>query len=129
MRIKKKLIEGRNMSKRRKTTDFYEKMLITPDIYEEPKNIKLHSSELFFVKGHNGVLLRKMPVCVSNICILDSNLEEMPTNHFNVYYFDNDDEDKILLVELEDGDYEEFVFSSSANDFVKRKSKYEGACV
>ena len=90
--------------------------------YENPKNVKLHSSKLFFVKSHNGILLNKMPYGVNSITILDENLEEMNFERRSVFYFDENDLRKMVLVETNQGDYEEFVFSPEKNDFVERKS-------
>ena len=83
---------------------------------------ELHASKLFFVRKKKGVVLNKLPEATKSISILNESLEDVGTDR-NVYFFDDDRVDHMLLIETKEGDYVEFVFSPSQNDFVERQSK------
>ena len=91
-------------------------------LYGVPNRTELHASKLFFVRKKKGVLLNKLPELTRSITILNERLEDICTDK-TVYFFDDDRLDHMLLIETIEGDYVEFVFSPSDNDFVERKSE------
>ena len=85
------------------------------------KNKKLHSSELFFVKGtdgqFNGVLLNKLVSEVEFMAIYRLDGTEVNTN-VKVFYFDDENEFE-LRIYLFDGEVRRFRYSLAEGEFVQ----------
>jgi hypothetical protein len=88
-------------------------------LYGYDDTIKLHPSGLFLIKGHNRVLLNKLPVGVKSIQVLGKDFQEIKIQSSKVFTF-RVPRQEILLVELvgEEGMPYEYVFDGI--QFVER---------
>ncbi len=88
-------------------------------LYESEETEHWHQDGYFKLRGPNGVLLDIAPKGVT-ITILDRNLEPLQTGSKSVYYFNKNDTDKMILVEIKNGetyDTREYIFNPYTQAF------------